>query len=149
MATSERAPSRRCADELGAVIWLLTRHVIARAPAATEGLEGRERIVALTRASMHDVHGQPAFRRLLEAEPEAALRILTSEHGPVQQGLVDVTRSSLDEEERLGTLSLTIDRATLADVIVRVGERFLSADVIADDEPQVDLAAEVIGRLLS
>jgi AcrR family transcriptional regulator len=134
---------------LGAVIWFLTRHAIARALDRAAGLTGHDRVVALIGAFMHDVHGQAALQRLLEAEPEAALRILTSKHGPVQQGLIDVVGSVLAEEEALGALSPGIDRETLAYVIVRVGESFLYADVIADNEPQVDLAVEVVGRLLS
>jgi AcrR family transcriptional regulator len=134
---------------LGAVIWFLTRHAIARSMSAGEGLTGRERFVALNGAFMRDVHGQPALQRLLDAEPEAALRILTSKHGPVQQGLIDVTRRLLEEEDEHGALAEGIDRATLAYVIVRVGESFLYADVIADNDPDVDLAVEVIGRLLS
>ena len=134
---------------LGAVIWFLTRRAIAQALPAGEGLEGRDRVTALLRAFMRDVHGRPPLRRLLDAEPEAALRILTSKHGPVQQGMIDAVAALLAEEEEHGALATGIDRATLAYVIVRVGESFLYADVIADNDPDVDLAVEVIGRLLS
>jgi hypothetical protein len=36
----------------------------------------------------------------------------------------------------------------LAFVLVRIGESFLYADAIADGEPDVDQALEIIGRLL-
>ncbi len=98
---------------------------------------------------LRDIHSRPDLKRFLEYEPEAALRILTSKHGPVQQGLIDVTRRLLEEEDAHGALPAGIDRATLAYVIVRVGESFLYADVIADNDPDVDLAVEVIGRLLT
>jgi AcrR family transcriptional regulator len=133
---------------LGAVIWFLTSHAMTRALRAGEGLTGRERVQALVGAFMRDVQGQPALRRLLDAEPEAALRILTSKHGPVQQGLIEVVAALLEEEEARGALRLTIDAATLSYVIVRVGESFLYADAIADNDPDVDLAVEVVGRLL-
>jgi len=133
---------------LGAVLWYLTRRAIGRAMSAGEDREGVERITAISGAFMRDVNEQPAFRRLLEYEPEAALRILTSKHGPIQQGVIEWTSRLLAQEEERGAIRLGIDRATLAYVIVRVGESFLYADVIADNEPDVDLAVEVIGRLL-
>jgi AcrR family transcriptional regulator len=133
---------------LGAVLWYLTRRAMGRAMGAGEGLAGVERVTAIAGAFMRDVNEQPAFRRLLDYEPEAALRILTSKHGPIQQGVIEWNSRLLAEEEARGALRPTIDRATLAYVIVRVGESFLYADVIADNEPNVDQAADVIGRLL-
>jgi AcrR family transcriptional regulator len=133
---------------LGAVTWYLTRHAVARALADAEGLDGRDRIVSVVAGLMRDIHGRPALHRFLEAEPEAALRILTSKAGPVQPGLIAAMDALLAQEEERG-LRLPIDRPTLAYVIVRVGESFLYADVIADNEPDVDLAVEVVGRLLS
>ena len=133
---------------LGAVLWYLTRRAMGRAMRAGEGLAGVERITAIAGAFMRDVNDQPAFRRLLDYEPEAALRILTSKHGPIQQGVIEWTGRLLAQEEARGAIAVSIDRATLAYVIVRVGESFLYADVIADNEPDVDLAVEVIGRLL-
>jgi len=134
---------------LGAVTWFLTRHAIARALDAAGDARGRERVIAVLRHFMHDVHGQPALQRFLEAEPEAALRILTSKHGPVQQGLIRGVEALLAEEEARGALAAGPDRGTLAYVIVRVGESFLYADVIAGGEPDVERAVEVTGRLLT
>ena len=133
---------------LGEVIWYLTRQALARAVGKAERLTGVERVVAVVEEFMTFVHRQPDLRRLLEAEPEAALRILTSKDGPVQQGIVDALEALLAEEEQRGDLHLTIDRATLAYVVVRIGESFLYADVIADNEPNVDTAVEVVRLLL-
>jgi hypothetical protein len=97
---------------------------------------------------MHDVHSQPALRRLLDAEPEAALRILTSKRGPVQGGTIEAVTRLLQQERERGRLELRMDAATTAYIIVRVGESFLYADVIAATEPDVDRAVEVIRQLL-
>ncbi|HEY4025997.1 MAG TPA: QsdR family transcriptional regulator, partial [Candidatus Dormibacteraeota bacterium] len=43
---------------------------------------------------------------------------------------------------------LTLDRATLAYIIVRIGESFLYADVIANNQPDVGRAVEVVAQLL-
>jgi AcrR family transcriptional regulator len=133
---------------LGAVIWYLTRRSLARAYEGTEQLKGEKRIVAVVERFMRDVHSQPALARLLEAEPEAALRILTSKHGPIQQGIIEVLERLMELEESRGNLRLGIDHATLSYAIVRLGESFLYADVIADNDPDVDQAVAVIGRLL-
>jgi len=133
---------------LGEVIWYLARRALARAYEGTEELLGEERIVTVVERFMRNVHSQPALARLLEAEPEAALRILTSKHGPIQRGIIDVIERLMEVEEARGNLRLGIDRATLAYAIVRIGESFLYADVIADNDPDVDQAVAVIGRLL-
>jgi AcrR family transcriptional regulator len=133
---------------LGAVIWYLTRRALARAYEDTEQLRGTERIVTVIERFMRDVRSQPALGRLLEAEPEAALRILTSKHGPIQGGIIAVLERLMALEEERGGLKLNIDHRTLAYAIVRIGESFLYADVIADNDPDVDQAVAVIGRLL-
>jgi len=93
-------------------------------------------------------HGQPPFQRLLEAEPEIALRVLTSKHGPVQRGVAATIERLLDAECERGALTLTIEPGVLAYVIVRIGESFLYADAIAGTEPDVGQAVEVVARLL-
>jgi len=133
---------------LGAVIWYLTRRALARAYRDTQELRGSDRIVTVVERFMRDVRSQPALGRLLEAEPEAALRILTSKHGPIQRGIIEVLERLMAFEEERGHLKLNIDHRTLAYAIVRIGESFLYADVIADNDPDVDQAVAVIGRLL-
>jgi AcrR family transcriptional regulator len=132
---------------LGAVLWYLTRRAIVRALDAAQGLHGADRVIAVVHHFLHDVHSQASLRRLLQEEPEAALRILTSKRGVVQQRIADAVERLLAEEEAQA-LDLTLDRATLAYVIVRMGESFLYADVIADNQPDVDRAVEVIAQLL-
>jgi AcrR family transcriptional regulator len=134
---------------LGEVVWYLTRRSIVPALQETAHLRGAERVCQTTERFMRGVHGQPAFHRLLEAEPEAALHILTSREGPVQGALVDATERLLLQEEARGSLVLGVDARSLAYTIVRIGESFLYADVIADDEPDLDAVVELVGRLLT
>jgi AcrR family transcriptional regulator len=133
---------------LGAVLWYLTRRSIVRAIEASNGLRGPARVVGVVHHFLHDVHSQAALRRLLQEEPEAALRILTSKRGVVQQRITRVVERLLAAEEAHADARLTLDRATLAYVIVRIGESFLYADVIADNQPDVDRAVEVVAQLL-
>jgi tetracycline repressor-like protein len=136
-------------DILGEVIWYLTRRALIPAIRATSHLEGADRIAAMAGRFMRFVHGQPPLRRLLEEEPEAALRILTSKHGPVQGRLIEVTERLLRLEAERGHIVLTTDPHALAYVLVRIGESFLYADVIADNEPDLDQAEEILHRLLA
>jgi AcrR family transcriptional regulator len=133
---------------LGEVMWYLTRLAMVCSLVEAEDRRGAERVVEVLRLFMSAVNGSADLRHFLEAEPEAALRVLTSKHGPVQPGVTEALESLLTQEEERGNLRLTIDRGTLAYVIVRIGEGFLYADVIADQEPDVDAAVEVVARLL-
>jgi AcrR family transcriptional regulator len=133
---------------LGAVLWYLTRRAIVRAVEAAQGLHGAERVVTVVHHFLHDVNGQEALRRLLQEEPEASLRILTSKAGVVQQRVIATVERLLAEEQAQARWDSTLDQATMAYIIVRIGESFLYADVIADNQPDVDRAVEVIAQLM-
>jgi AcrR family transcriptional regulator len=107
---------------LGEVLWYLTRIAMACAVQKAGERRGAERVVAALRHFMTAVNQSVELRHFLEAEPEAALRILTSKHGPIQPGVTEALERLLREEEESGRLSLTIDRDTLAYVMVRIGE---------------------------
>jgi Tetracyclin repressor-like, C-terminal domain len=134
---------------LGEILWFLTRLEIAGSVTEVGDMTGADRVVAMVGAFMRRVHGRAPLRRLLDAEPEIALRILTSKHGPVQRGTISVVRRLLEEEASGGALQLIIDSDTLAYVIVRIGETFLYADAIAGHPVEIDQATEVISRLLT
>jgi AcrR family transcriptional regulator len=133
---------------LSAVLCYLTRRAIVRSLEAAQGLRGAERVIAVVHHFLHDVNSQAALRRLLHDEPEAALRILTSKSGEVQRCVIDAVDRLLAEEEAHARVELRLDRGTLAYVIVRIGESFLYADVIADNQPDVDRAVEVVAQLM-
>ena len=133
---------------LGQVMWFLTRIAMVRALEGAASLKGRERVLAVIDNLMRFMDGRPALRRLLDAEPEAALRILTSKHGPIQAGIAESLERLIREEIDAGNLETSIDPATLSYVIVRVGESFLYADAIASGEPDMNQAAEVMSHLV-
>jgi AcrR family transcriptional regulator len=134
---------------LGQVLWYLTRRNLARAARKATGLVGVERIMSVISHFLFDAHGQPFLRHFLSAEPEAALRILTSKRGIVQAGVVAHLTRLVEQEMEARQFTPSLEPHTLAYVIVRIGEGFLYADVIADDEPDVDLALTVIRQLLT
>lgn len=133
---------------LGAVLWYLTRRNLGRADRKVAHLTGTDRILTHFQIFLHDANGHPSLRRFLNAEPEAALRILTSKRGIVQAGVVAHTTRLLAQERDAGTFDPAMELPTLAYVMVRIAESFLYADVIADGEPDVDQAIEVLRHLL-
>ena len=133
---------------LGEVLWFLARRALVDAVEHAGERSGAERIVAVVDGFLSFARAQPALRALLDAEPEAALRVLTSKQGPVQLGLVEALERLLAEEEARGALRLPSDRRTLAYVVVRIGESFLYADAIAGEEPDLAAAVELVARLL-
>lgn len=133
---------------LGEVVWYLARLTLVAAIDATASLTGPERVAGAAGRFMLSVSQQPGFRRLLEQEPEVALRILTSKHGPVQAGMTVATEALMTEEMRRGSLSAIEDPQGLAYAIVRIGEGFLYADLIAGESMEIDRARRVISLLL-
>jgi AcrR family transcriptional regulator len=131
---------------LGEVAWFLTRGAIDRALRDTAALAGRQRVLSVLEHVMRAMSGSAALRRFLEAEPEAALRVLTSKDGAVQGGIMAVLRRLLARE--LGPEPRGMDVADLSYAIVRIGEGFVYTDVIGHGEPDVDAALAVIAPLL-
>jgi hypothetical protein len=133
---------------LGEVLCYRTRLALASAAAGTERLKGEKRVVTIVERFMRLVHESAPLHRLLEAEPETALRLLTSKHGPVQRRVIDGLERLLAYEESNGELRPGVEPGALAYAIVRIGESFLYADVIADNDPDVDQAVTLVSRLL-
>lgn len=132
---------------LGALLWYRARLGVAAAHAACGACAGVERVLFMNDFLMRRFNEQAPLRRLLEEEPEIALRVLTSKHGPVQPGLTAVQRRLLEEEQELG-LVLAMPADTLAFAIVRLGESFLYSDVIADHEPDIEGALKLVRSMV-
>src|SRR4051812_7548909 len=133
---------------LGEVIWYRTQLALASAADDTRKLKGERRVVTIVERFTRIVHDSAPLHRLLEAEPETALRLLTSKHGPVQRRVIDGLERLLAYEESNGELRPGVEPGALAYAIVRIGESFLYADVIADNDPDVDQAVTLVSRLL-
>lgn len=131
---------------LGEVLWSLCEDTFARATAEASG-RGRGRVLdVLGRFCGYLVSFEP-FRAFLTAEPEAAARVLTTPQGDVERRVTALIAALLDEECARG-LELREPTATLAPAIVRVGEAFLYADVLAGTTPDVSRALAVFELLL-
>jgi AcrR family transcriptional regulator len=80
------------------------------------------------------------LRRLLDDEPALAIRVLTDPRGQVQTGVVAFIEDLLRRDiEEFGLVTL-IEPDALAYALVRLGESFLYADVLAARKPDVETA---------
>lgn len=131
---------------LGEVLWSLASDTLDGARERARGT-GRARLLNTLSLFLGDMVVFPAFRRFLDHEPEAAARVLMTTSGDVERRVVDAVEALLREEPELVT-RLSVPPATLAFAIVRVGEAFLYADVIADGQPDVQKALGVFELLL-
>ncbi len=86
------------------------------------------------------VAGSKGLRRLLDDEPALTLRVLTDPRGRVQSGIVAFNEVLLRRDmEEFGLVPIT-EPSALAYALVRLGESFLYADVIAARKPDVETA---------
>jgi hypothetical protein len=86
------------------------------------------------------VSRSPGLRRLLDDEPALALRVLTNPLGRVQTGIVTFVEALLRRDMAEFGLVPLIEPDALAYALVRLGESFLYADVLAARQPDVATA---------
>lgn len=134
---------------LGEILWSLCEQLMKQADAAASELSGAARIAAVCTRAVQAMVAFGPLRRYVQQEPEAALRLLTSRHGPVQARTIAYVESLLIREAAAGALTPALPVATLAWLIVRVGESFVYSEVISERRPDPADAALAIALLLS
>ncbi len=80
------------------------------------------------------------LRRLLDEEPALAMRVLTDPRGRVQTAVVAFVEALLRRDMAEFGLVPLIEPGALAYALVRLGESFLYADVLAARQPDVATA---------
>ncbi len=127
---------------LGKALWSLTERtlVIAAARWEAERPEGALHTPGTGRHLNASVSTSPGLRRLLDEEPALTLRLLTDPRGRIQTGIVTFVEALLRRDmAELGLVPLIAPDA-LAYALVRLGESFLYADVLAARQPDVTTA---------
>lgn len=127
---------------LAEALWLLTQRTLEAAARRWEAERppGALRTPGTMRNINAIVSGSPGLRRLLDDEPALTIAVLTDPRGRVQTGIVAFTETMLRRDEaELGLVPL-IEPEALAYALVRLGESFLYADVLASRRPDVALA---------
>jgi AcrR family transcriptional regulator len=133
---------------LGEVIWSFAENGVGQAREAATGT-GADYIVDVVRRFTRLNATFEPLRTFIAADPQLALRLLTSKDGLVQERMIAIARELLTEQIEAGRLEPPLDVDTLAYLMVRVSESFLYSDLITGSEPDTDKGVEVVRLLLS
>jgi hypothetical protein len=123
-------------------LWVLTERTLAAAAAQWEAErpEGELHTPGTGRHINAAVSQSKSLRRLLDDEPALTLRVLTDPRGRVQTGIVTFIEALLRRDIAEFGLVSVIEPDALAYALVRLGESFLYADVLAARKPDVATA---------
>jgi AcrR family transcriptional regulator len=123
-------------------LWVLTERTLEAAAAEWEAErpEGELHTPGTGRNINAAVSQSKSLRRLLDDEPALTLRVLTDPRGRVQTGIVTFIEALLRRDIAEFGLVSVIEPDALAYALVRLGESFLYADVLAARKPDVATA---------
>jgi AcrR family transcriptional regulator len=126
-------------------LWRLTERMldIAVARWEAERPEGELHSPGTIRHINQMVAGSQGLRRLLDDEPALTMRVLTDPRGRIQSGIAAFNEELLRRDmEEFGVVTI-IEPSALAYALVRLGESFLYADVLAARKPDVEAASRL------
>ena len=135
---------------LGEALWLLTEQTLQLAARRweTERREGELYSIGTGRHINMLVSRSSALHNLLVQEPALTIKVLTDPKGRVQTGVVAFVEATLRRDmDEHGYVPIA-DPADLAFALVRLGESFLYADVLASRQPDADAANRIQQALL-
>jgi AcrR family transcriptional regulator len=127
---------------LGKALWLLTQRMLEMASTRWEAErpDGELHTPGTARHINLLVSRSRGLRRLLDDEPALTMRVLTDPRGQVQTGVVAFVEDLLRRDIAEFGLVTLIEPDALAYALVRLGESFLYADVLAARKPDVATA---------
>lgn len=134
---------------LDEVIWWRSRRLLTGQLLAASGLSGAVRIAAVIGGVLRAIERDRPLRFLIEADADTALRILTGGRSVTATGMTSALERLIDLERSRGRFDPELDTAALAYAIIRIGESFLYADVLAGRAPDSGRAITVIRALLT
>jgi AcrR family transcriptional regulator len=132
---------------IGEVIVLASTPVLSDARARAGGRGGPALLETFDRFN-RSLADAPALRQFVEAEREAALRIITSRNGIVQPRMVAMITELIDREVQSGAYEPPVEPTVLGYAIVRLAEAFLFNDAALSSRGDLDRLREVEAALL-
>jgi AcrR family transcriptional regulator len=109
---------------------------------------GRLRCLSVIEDYRREVAGSDGMRKLIEAEPTVALRVLTDPRGAVQPVLVDAHVNLFRADADAAGLTPLVGLPDLAFAVVRLGESFLYSDVLAARSVDLAVATTLVDTLV-
>jgi AcrR family transcriptional regulator len=132
---------------IGAVLIGVTEPLLDAARAGAKGTGGKRLLDIFDRFN-RSLADAPALRQFVEAERDAAVRIITLGTGEVQPRIVEMITEVIEEEVEAGNYAPPVEPATLGYAIVRLAEAFLFNDAAAGMRGDVDRLKEVEAAIL-
>lgn len=132
---------------IGEVMVLAAAPTLEASRAEASGKGGPALLEAFDRFN-RELADAPALRQFVEAEREAALRIITSRNGIVQPRMVTMITDLITDEVRTGDYEPPVEPAVLGYAIVRLAEAFLFNDAALGSRGDLDRLREVEAALL-
>jgi AcrR family transcriptional regulator len=132
---------------IGEVLVAAAEPLLTEARAKAKGRGGAALLDTFDRFN-RSLAAAPALRRFVEAEREAAMRVITSGAGIVQPRIVAAITEVIEEEVRAGRYEPPVETATLAYAIVKLAEAFLFNDSGGGLRSDVERLREVEAALL-
>jgi AcrR family transcriptional regulator len=132
---------------IGEVIVLASEPVLEAARAEAGGSGGPALLETFDRFN-RSLADAPALRQFVEAEREAALRIITSRSGIVQPRMVSMITERIEAEVRDASYEPPVEPSILGYAIVRLAEAFLFNDAALSSRGDLDRLREVEAALL-
>jgi AcrR family transcriptional regulator len=132
---------------IGEVVVLAAAPVLDASRAEARGKGGRALLETFDRFN-RKLADAPALRQFVEAEREAALRIITSRNGIVQPRIVGMITELIEDEAKAGNYEPPVEPSVLGYAIVRLAEAFLFNDAALGSSGDLDRLREVEAALL-
>lgn len=132
---------------LGEMLAALAERRLAAHRRASVG-SGATALVATFSGYSQELLASVGLRALLAREPERALRILTSSDGIVQPRVIAAVERLIDAEVQARRFVPSVEPATLAYAVVRLGEAFIYNDAAIGNQGDIARLHEVHAALL-
>lgn len=137
---------------LGEALWFLASRTLARVERAHDAAppaDGRLRCLAVMADFRRITAEAVAIRSLLAEEPALGIRVLTDPMGLVQPRLVEAHVRLIQRDLEEHGLRTSVPLPVLCFGLVRLGESFLYADVLAAREIDLDAATTVLDAMIT
>jgi AcrR family transcriptional regulator len=136
--------SRLLSDVL---LWLGLRN-LRRAEMDVVTTRGPRRLLDVHAIHISRMSNSPALRGFVRNEPELASSLLLDAHGKVHVGVTGALADFIRRQETDSGWVAPFGAEKLAQIISRIDEAFMYADLIAKDEPNPDIPSVVFEILL-
>ena len=109
---------------------------------------GSQRVLEVLERGMDNARRFRPLRQFLAKDAQLGLKIVASNHSPVQERTIANLQQLLEEEVERGHMTLPVEPAVMAYALTRIVESFLYADLITGATPDLENASKILRLML-